>query len=414
MLIFFYNFIRYIFLYPIIFLISLVNRKKRKFFLKRFFQDISFLKKEPTIMFHCSSMGETNLADPLIRKLLKDRKEKILISVFTDTGYENVKTRYSLDPRVEIIKFPLDDYILVKNFIKKIDLKMLLVVETEIWPNLITEASKKGKVIFINGRISDKSIDSYRKFRFFLNPLFKKIDYFFMQSQNDSERIISLGATVEKVENIGNLKFSINFENYSDIELGEIKNLISAEKRKIYVFGSTREEEESKIIPYLKDGKEGKLIVIVPRHLHRVEEIEGLVESYGFSYNKFSDLLKNEKEVKKDILIVDMMGVLRKFYALGDIVFVGGTLVDVGGHSLLEPLFYGKTPIFGPYLNNVKDISRELLDRELGYKIKKGDEFPILARAILDSGDKKEEIRKLFKENSDTLEKIVEKIEKMI
>ncbi|MGL6131467.1 MAG: 3-deoxy-D-manno-octulosonic acid transferase, partial [Fusobacteriaceae bacterium] len=83
-------------------------------------------------------------------------------------------------------------------------------------------------------------------------------------------------------------------------------------------------------------------------------------------------------------------------------------------HSLLEPLFYGKTPIFGPYLNNVKDISRELLDRELGYKIKKGDEFPILARAILDSGDKKEEIRKLFKENSDTLEKIVEKIEKMI
>lgn len=414
MWIFFYNIIRYFFIYPLLFIFCLVNRKKKKFFSERFFQNFSLLKKEPVIMIHCSSMGETNLADPLIRRLLSEREEKILISVFTDTGYENVKNRYASQERVEIIKFPLDDYFLIKKIFKAISLKMLIVVETEIWANLVQEASKYGKVIFINGRISDKSIESYKKFRFFLKPIFKKTDYFFMQSEIDRERIISLGAPLDRVENVGNLKFCINFETYSEKELEATEKLISAGERNIYVLGSTREYEEEKIIPYLKNGKERNLIVIVPRHLHRIEEIERVLVENNFTYNKFSNLLKNGIDEEKDVLIVDMMRVQRKFYALGDIVFVGGTLVNVGGHSLLEPLFYGKTPIFGHYLSNVKDISKELLERELGYIIKNGKDFPIVARAILESGSKKNEIEKLFRENFHTLEKIVEKIDKMI
>ncbi|MGL4969737.1 MAG: 3-deoxy-D-manno-octulosonic acid transferase, partial [Fusobacteriaceae bacterium] len=204
MWIFFYNLIRYFLLYPILLILSLISGKKRNFFLKRFFQDLSFLKKEAVIMIHCSSMGETNLADPLIRRLLREREEKILLSVFTDTGYENVKNRYSSEERVQIIRFPLDDYFLVKKTLKAVNLKMLIVVETEIWPNLIKQSSQEGKVMFINGRISDKSIESYRKFRFFLREIFKKTDYFFMQSEVDKDRIISLGAPAERVENIGN------------------------------------------------------------------------------------------------------------------------------------------------------------------------------------------------------------------
>ncbi|MGL4254568.1 MAG: 3-deoxy-D-manno-octulosonic acid transferase [Fusobacteriaceae bacterium] len=414
MWIFFYNLIRYFLLYPILLILSLISGKKRKFFLKRFFQDLSFLKKEAVIMIHCSSMGETNLADPLIRRLLREREEKILLSVFTDTGYENVKNRYSSEERVQIIRFPLDDYFLVKKTLKAVNLKMLIVVETEIWPNLIKQSSQEGKVMFINGRISDKSIESYRKFRFFLREIFKKTDYFFMQSEVDKDRIISLGAPAERVENIGNLKFSINFETYSEEELEKTKELITAENREIYVFGSTREYEEEKILPYLKNMKEKRLLIIVPRHLQRVNEIERVLEGNGFSHNKFSDLLQNGRDGKKNALIVDMMGVQRKFYALCHVAFVGGTLVNIGGHSLLEPLFYGKTPVFGPYLNNVKDISRELLLKGLGYEIKKGENFPIIARTILDSEDKKIKIEKLFRENSKTLEKIVEKIDKMI
>ncbi|MGL5542054.1 MAG: 3-deoxy-D-manno-octulosonic acid transferase [Fusobacteriaceae bacterium] len=414
MWIFFYNLIRYFLLYPILLILSLISGKKRKFFLKRFFQDLSFLKKEAVIMIHCSSMGETNLADPLIRRLLREREEKILLSVFTDTGYENVKNRYSSEERVQIIRFPLDDYFLVKKTLKAVNLKMLIVVETEIWPNLIKQSSQEGKVMFINGRISDKSIESYRKFRFFLREIFKKTDYFFMQSEVDKDRIISLGAPAERVENIGNIKFSINFETYSEEELEKTKELITAENREIYVFGSTREYEEEKILPYLKNMKEKRLLIIVPRHLQRVNEIERVLEGNGFSHNKFSDLLQNGRDGKKNALIVDMMGVQRKFYALCHVAFVGGTLVNIGGHSLLEPLFYGKTPVFGPYLNNVKDISRELLLKGLGYEIKKGENFPIIARTILDSEDKKIKIEKLFRENSKTLEKIVEKIDKMI
>lgn len=430
---FIYNLIRYTFIYPLIFIISLFNGKKRRFFRERLFQDFSKLKKftlrkEPFIMVHCSSMGETNLADPLIRKLLRDRKEKILLSVFTETGYENVKNRYSSEKRVEIIRFPLDDYFLIKRIIKSINLKMLIVVETEIWPNLIEQVSKKSRVIFINGRISDKSIGSYMRFKFFLKPIFQKVSYFFMQSEIDSERIISLGANSNRVSNVGNLKFCINFENYSERELEETKELINAKDRDIYVFGSTREEEEEKILPYLKKGKKKRVLIIVPRHLHRVEEIEKILRESGYTYNKYSKLLEdkrleNEKSenntrkkihIKKDVLIVDMMGVQRLFYALADAIFVGGTLVNIGGHSLLEPLFYGKTPIFGTHLNNVKDISKELIQRKLGYMIKNGEDFPLVAREILDSEDKKNEITKLFSENSKTLEKIVEKIQKMI
>ncbi|MGL5100261.1 MAG: 3-deoxy-D-manno-octulosonic acid transferase, partial [Fusobacteriaceae bacterium] len=338
----------------------------------------------------------------------------ILLSVFTDTGYENVKNRYVSEERVKIVRFPLDDYFLIKKILKAVKLKMLIVVETEIWPNLISQASKNSKVIFINGRISDKSIESYTKFRFFLKEIFQKTDYFFMQSEVDRERIISLGADDQRVENVGNLKFSINFETYSEKEVEETKELISAANREIYVFGSTREYEEEMLLPYLKNMKEKRLLVIVPRHLHRIDEIERVVKENGFTYNRFSDLLKNGRDEEKDVLVVDMMGVQRKFYALCHIAFVGGTLVDIGGHSLLEPLFYGKTPIFGPHLNNVKDISRELIRRNLGYKVREGKDFSIFARAILDSKDKKSEIRKIFKGNSETLEKIVEKIDKMI
>lgn len=412
---FFYNTLRIILVYPLLLLVLPFKKKQREFFKKRFFQNFDNLKDEPTIMIHCSSMGETNLIEPLVRELLETREEKILISVFTDTGYENAVNRYGKNPRVEIIRFPLDDYILLRKIFKRVEIKLLMIIETEIWPNLINLGAERGRVILVNGRISDKSIDSYKRFKAFLKPLFKKIELFFMQSAIDCERIISLGADPAKVEDTGNLKFAVNFEEYSEAEKSALKELISSSGREIYVLGSTREGEEKLILSnFKKDDFRTNYLVIVPRHLERVEEIEKLLDERGFTYGKFSELLKNGRSQVTDTLIVDMMGVQRKFYSVADITFVGGTLVNIGGHSLLEPLFYGKTPIFGKYLQNVKEISRELLKRELGYRIESEREFLTAVEKIKKSSDKKDEIKKLFSVNRDCAKKIVEKIDKIL
>ena len=406
-----YNIMRVIFIYPIIFFIKMFSKEKKIFFEKRVNQELSFLKKEPTIWVHCSSVGEINLSQPLIQRLLEEREEQILISVFTDTGYENAKEKYKDKERVNVIYFPLDYYGKIKKIVSLINLKLLVVIETEIWPNLIKRCSKKGKVIIVNGRISDRSFPRYKKMRFFLKSYFKRITKFYMQSEEDVKKIIELGAKKDKVENAGNLKFSINFETYSKEQQEKLKKSIHAGERKIVVLGSTRELEEDKILSNITGFKD-ILIVVVPRHLRRVSDVERVLNAKGLTYHKFTEIDTLDKEV--NVILVDKMGVLREFYSIADVTFVGGTLVNIGGHSLLEPLFYGKTPIFGKYTQNVKEISKEIVKMNLGTQINDETEFEVEMDLILKGKSKKDEIERLFYENKNVLDQIVKNIARLI
>ncbi|MGL6166943.1 MAG: 3-deoxy-D-manno-octulosonic acid transferase, partial [Fusobacteriaceae bacterium] len=152
-----------------------------------------------------------------------------------------------------------------------------------------------------------------------------------------------------------------------------------------------------------------------PRHLNRINEIEEVLKELDYSYEKFSDI-ENKSFIseKKNILLVDKMGIQTKFYSIADAIFVGGTLVNIGGHSLLEALFYGETPIYGKYLQNVKEIAKELEKRELGIKIESALYFEKALEKALSNKEKKIEIKALFKENSEVLEKTVAKIEILI
>lgn len=152
-----YNLLRILLWIPLK-VVMILRPKKRIFIEKRLNQNFDFLKSEkPYIWLHCSSVGEINLSDALIKKLLAERKEDILISIFTDTGYETAQNKYSKEERIKLIYFPLDCKNEIRKILKRIDLKLLILIETEIWPNLISCAKKKGKVILVNGRISDKS-----------------------------------------------------------------------------------------------------------------------------------------------------------------------------------------------------------------------------------------------------------------
>ncbi|MGL5050438.1 MAG: 3-deoxy-D-manno-octulosonic acid transferase [Fusobacteriaceae bacterium] len=384
------------------------------FFKNRFFQNLNFLEKAPTIWFHASSVGETNLSEPLVREILKKRKENILFSVFTDTGYENLKNKYKNEKRVQIIYFPLDNGKIIRNILMQIELKILVIIETEIWPNLIKLCKKKGKVIIVNGRISDKSFPKYQKLKLLLKNTFRNIDMVYTQTELDSERFVKLGILPEKVKNLGNLKFAINFPKYSEQEQQLLKEKIGYRDRKILVLGSTREEEEKLVLSNLKKD-ENLFIIVIPRHLNRINEIEEVLKELDYSYEKFSDI-ENKSFIseKKNILLVDKMGIQTKFYSIADAIFVGGTLVNIGGHSLLEALFYGKTPIYGKYLQNVKEIAKELEKRELGIEIESALYFDKALEKALSNKEKKIEIKALFKENSEVLEKTVAKIEILI
>lgn len=407
----------------LIFLLSIgtiFNKKLKSFFKKRIGQNYGLLRNEKNqvegkIWLHCSSVGEINLSQPLIEELLNKREEGILISVFTDTGYETALGKYKDNKKIKVIYFPLDSYKEIKKILKNIKLELLIIVETEIWPNLIRLCSKS-KIILINGRISEKSFPKYKKIKFLINKSLILIDSFLMQSQDDAEKIIRLGVRKEKVQVVGNMKFAINFPKYTLDENKELIEKIGANGRKIIVLGSTREFEEDKILSGI-DNMKKYLFVIIPRHLTRLEYIEKLLEDKKITYVKYSQLSEFEKNKENrdvDVILIDTMGVQRRFYSIADIVFVGGTLVNVGGHSLLEPLYYGKTPIYGKYIQNVKDIAKELELRNLGYKIENMVDFKIAMENILKSERQDEKIETLFKENKEVLNKTLEKIENLI
>lgn len=407
----FYQIIRRI-LQPFILILMMIGGKKGEFLKKRLKQDFSSLKKEEYIWVHCSSVGEINLSETLIKKLLDDRKERILLTMFTDTGIGVARDKFVKNERVDIFYFPLDDRKNILDILKRIKLNLLILVETEIWPNLITEIGKKSKVIIVNGRISDRSFKRYQKLSSYLKKIFLYVDRFYMQSDEDSRRIIEIGAEKSRVETLGNLKFDISFQKYSDEERKELQSLFNVDSRKVFTAGSSRSGEYEILLDTFKNLK-NTLLVLVPRHIERTPKIEEIIKEYGFSYKKYSEL--ESKKEKTDIIIVDKIGILRKIYSITDIAFVGGTLVNIGGHSLLEPLFYGKTPIFGPYLQNVKEISREILELGLGYKVTNVNEF---LEAIKEIGIKQEssseKIRELFEKNNRTADKIVERIKKLI
>lgn len=356
-----YNILRY-FLYGIIGIVSIFNKKLRIFFSKRLKQDFSKRKfsnnQNETILIHMSSVGEFNLSRELIDRLIL-KGENVILSIMTDTGKAAAEKGYGNNENVVIFYFPLDDYIYLANLFKTYKIKKTVIIETEIWPNLYSVASEKSELYIINGRLTEKKMKSYLKIKGFIKKLLNKAEKIMVQSDEDRKRYISLGLTEEKVKVYKNLKYSIKYEKISEeAEEKYIENNIQKD-RKIIVCGSTRPGEEKIWLEVFKEISEEKeyQLVLVPRHLDRIDEVINEIQQIfpEGENSKISYSLMSE-ERKTDILVVDKMGVLRDFYQLADFVFVGGTLVDIGGHSILEPLYYGKKPIIGNYYQNIAEI----------------------------------------------------------
>lgn len=306
------------------------------------------------IWVHAVSVGEVMAAHPLIRELKKKYPgRKLILSTVTVTGHYTAKRRV---PEADaVFYFPFDYPWIVRRVIRGLNPLIVLVAETELWPNFFRELNRAGiPSAVINGRISPKSHRNYLKFSAFFRQVFGQVTLFCMQSEEDAARIKDIGAPPEKVLITGNLKFD------QKIPTSQLVPVALAQGAKVITAGSTHRGEESallEIFARLRERFPTLVLIIAPRHPERFDEVEGLINGAGFECQRRTRM----RGAVKDVLLLDTIGELRAFYALCDIAFVGGSLVKVGGHNLLEPAAMKKPVVFSRFMFNFKEISQALL-----------------------------------------------------
>lgn len=318
--------------------------------------------KEKSLWIHAVSVGEVLSLQNLITQIKQKHPHwGVYFSTLTQSGMQMAKEKIrEADNHFYI---PLDFTWVVRKFFNRLQPRLLVLSESEFWPNLLREARKKTRgVLLVNGRISDQSFKRYRRFKFCIQKLLKNIDFFMVQTLQDKERLEKLGLNSKKIRITGNLKAEVNFSSPGKKEVFSLKKeLHIPQSKKIILAGSTREGEEEKLIKAfgraLKKRKD-LLLIIAPRHLQRVEEVERIVRKFSLRGVKRTEGVSHSQW---EIMILDTLGELASFYAFCDVAFVGGSLVPWGGHNLLEPAFYQKPVFFGPHMENFSFLAEKFV-----------------------------------------------------
>ncbi|MBW5290688.1 MAG: Lipid IVA 3-deoxy-D-manno-octulosonic acid transferase [Candidatus Ruthia sp. Asou_11_S2] len=320
----------------------------------------------PVIWVHCVSMGEFKAAIIIIDQLIKQYPgHKLLITTTTPTGSDAVISHYQ--NKVLHLYFPYDLPLIVRRYIKKINPKICLLLETEIWPNLIHELNKNNiPTLLINARLSQQSKEKYQKFTSnLIKQTLNKLSLIAAQNQNSANRFIELGTKNNNVIMTGNIKFDQNTKPDTTIS-NALQAIIS--KRKTVIFASTHEGEEAQIInEYLKHKHTiNALLVIIPRHPERFDAVYKLAKNANLNVIRRSE---NQPAQNAQILLGDSMDEMMSYFDIADIVFMGGSLSNTGGHNMLEPAALAKPIIFGPNVFNFTEISSDLLKQNAAIQI---------------------------------------------
>ena len=298
------------------------------------------------IMFHAVSVGEVISLDKLIKKTREKFPDcKIVLTTGTKTGQELAKKKYA-EAADFITYFPFDIPFSVKNFLNKINPAIVFIAETELWPEFAIQCKKRKIPIFIiNGRISDSSLNSYTRLKFFFSPILKLYTKIYAQSDLDRTRFVAAGACKKDTEVMKNLKFDIDKPVFD----------ISANYR-IFTAGSTHSGENEiiiKVYDYLKKRHKDLKLVIAPRHLERVPEIAKILDNYKYKTGYRS---MQASFTDNDIIILDTYGELQKTYIISYIAFIGGSFSNTGGHNPLEAAICFVPTVTGPSVKNFRDI----------------------------------------------------------
>lgn len=361
---------------------ALLHRKYLSSFWQRFGilpEAFSSGRKE-AIWIHAVSVGEVMAVLPLIQAArVRWPERRLFVSTATLTG--QTLARKKLADEIGVFYFPLDWRSTVRKSLDTIRPSLVLIAETEIWPNFLRECGARSiPVLLVNGRLSDRSVSRYRKIKPFMRCVLSDISFCCMQTELDRDRLLSLGMDPDKVAVAGNLKYEIAAPSSIEGKTEAYRQLLGlSPNRFVVVAGSTMKDEEPLVLAAfetLRAVSEEAVLVIAPRHPERFREVEKLLSDRSVAYVKRSDLSPGTQGTsQRRVVLLDSMGELATLYALASVVFIGGSLVPTGGHNLLEPALFRKPILFGPSMSNFREMSEYFLQRQAAVQVKDAAEL---------------------------------------
>lgn len=349
-LLFIYNFILII-LTPVLSIAGyfiLRRKNKHQHYWERFgFIRIDEFKPVKSVWFHCASVGEVRSIKKIVDTLRQDNKDiSIIISTMTATGRQIAVDYIKAD---KAFLLPIENSRAVSMIISYMNVSVLVIVDTELWPNLIFTASNQIPVFLINGRISDKTYKTYKRFKFIFKSVLKRFSAIMTKSELDEERFTNILGKSSKIITAGNIKFQERKSKDSVKTIKELENI------KFFLAASTHKGEEEIILSWFNGSMEGfDKLIFVPRHIERSAEVKEIIEKHGYSVSLYS-----ENDFSKQVMIIDAFGLLEGLYILADKIFIGGSLKEIGGHNIYEALQFEKTVAVGKYMFSFKEIFDE-------------------------------------------------------
>lgn len=340
----------------------------------------------PVIWLHAVSVGESIAARPLLKALrARYPGHAILVSNTTETGRGITSTFPEKD---FCIYFPFDFLPVVRRTLDSIRPSVVIIMETEIWPNFTREATARNiPVILANGRISDRSYSRYLTFSWFFRQPLQLFSRLCMQTETDCERIVAIGAPAGRTLKSGNLKYDIPYRLIDANEKQGMQAQYSIpEGAVVLTAGSTHAGEEQTVIDVYRQLLPicpELFLVLVPRHPERATEVAALLERSGLAFRRRTSPPNGEKLHKGEVLLVDTVGELMNLYAMADVAFVGGSLVPTGGHNLLEPASVGVASVFGPHMSNFREIAELVLQYGAGVQAESTEALYESCRTLL-------------------------------
>ncbi len=370
------------------------------------------------IWIHAVSVGETVAAAPLVKALRSANPNvRIIITTTTPTGSERVRNLFG--DAVTHVYAPYDLKFLVRRFLQKIRPGLLIIMETELWPNTIAACKQQNvKILLANARLSERSAAGYRRIAGLTRQMLTAIDLIAAQAQADADRLIALGADASKVEVTGSLKFYVDVDttlSHNDEPFSSTK----ASGRTVIVVASTREGEESKVLDAivpLMDSVQAPLCILIPRHPERFQLVAELCQARGLRMQRRSS--GQALAADTQVLLGDSMGEMMAYYSLGDIAFVGGSLVDTGCQNVLEPAAWALPVLVGPSQFNFAKICSQMESANALRTVQDAAELTMQLRQLLDEPAKREAMGQsgaaLVRANRSALPKLLEQIDRLL
>ena len=377
---------------PVFTALAVLSKHKFKF-LRHHFGFVPTIKKgeSKTLWLYALSLGEVKAAAPVLKNLHnKNPHLKIVVSVTTDSGYEGAVKHLKMAEN--IFFHPLDCLPFTSLALNRIKPDLYIVTDTGFWPGLTDQLHKQNTPqILFNGRISHRSATGYLKVGSLFKTMFQQFDRLCMQNENSKQATVAFGVTPDKVEVISDPKFD-SLQPLTDGDKNRLRETLKLkEDTPVWIAGSTHAGEEEIILnahQQLKEKHPDLILIIAPRRIERINEVIALLQKKNLSFARRSSL-----EISESVVLLDTMGELGKVYSLGQVAFIGNSLIAPGGgHSLIEPLSYGVAVLHGPHIENIGHVADEAHTNGLAFTVNNSEEIVKTVHSFLEHKERRIEL----------------------